>query len=178
MQQLPRQQRIFQFYRFIPHISHGFPSIGCLNTLLTILAFDVAHRRYATSDPWVPKRLWCCCHQELFKVSLCFVHSMILSQEFIRFKSPAQFQAYMSTRRMGCTRRMSRTPMNEGDFSKRDAFVLLDADYPIIMDTNQCLGYFSKFPRPLTTNAKGLYKTGLVCSWLYTCGARKRLKAS
>lgn len=51
--------------------------------------------------------------------------------------------------------------MNEGDFSKRDAFVLLDADYPIIMDTNQCLGYFSKFPRPLTTNAKGLYKTGL-----------------
>lgn len=31
----------------------------------------------------------------------------------------------------------TRTPMNEGDFSKRDAFVLLDADYPIIMETNQ-----------------------------------------
>jgi hypothetical protein len=33
-----------------------------------------------------------------------------------------------------------RTPMNEGDFSKRDAFVLLDADYPIIMETNQSPG--------------------------------------
>ncbi|CAJ1453919.1 unnamed protein product [Effrenium voratum] len=31
----------------------------------------------------------------------------------------------------------TRTPMNEGDFSKRDAFVLLDADFPIMMDTNQ-----------------------------------------
>eukprot|EP00439_Symbiodinium_sp_Y106_P066351 s1418_g10.t2 len=31
----------------------------------------------------------------------------------------------------------TRTPMNEGDFSKRDAFVLLDADFPSIMETNQ-----------------------------------------
>ena len=30
--------------------------------------------------------------------------------------------------------------MNEGDFSKRDAFVLLEADFPIMMDTNQPLG--------------------------------------
>ena len=27
--------------------------------------------------------------------------------------------------------------MNEGDFSKRDAVVLLDADFPSIMETNQ-----------------------------------------
>lgn len=31
----------------------------------------------------------------------------------------------------------TRTPMHEGDFSKRDAFVLLDADYLSIMETNQ-----------------------------------------
>ena len=31
----------------------------------------------------------------------------------------------------------TRTPMMEGDFSKRDAFVLLDADYQTIMETNQ-----------------------------------------
>lgn len=31
----------------------------------------------------------------------------------------------------------TRTPMMEGDFSKRDAFVLLEADYQTIMETNQ-----------------------------------------
>jgi len=31
----------------------------------------------------------------------------------------------------------TRTPMLEGDFSKRDAFILLDADYQTIMETNQ-----------------------------------------
>merc|ERR1711920_832966 len=31
----------------------------------------------------------------------------------------------------------TRTPMMEGDFSKRDAFILLDADYQIMMETSQ-----------------------------------------
>lgn len=62
----------------------------------------------------------------------------------------------MSTRRL-LGSRMGRTPMNEGDFSKRDAFVLLDADYPIIMDTNQCLGRFSKFPGPVTATTSADY---------------------
>jgi len=42
-------------------------------------------------------------------------------------------QKYMRTSDVAATR----TPMLEGDFSKRDAFLLLDADYETIIETNQ-----------------------------------------
>ena len=42
--------------------------------------------------------------------------------------------------------------MNEGDFSKRDAFVLLEADYPIMMDTNQLLGHLKGSLRSAFSN--------------------------
>ncbi|CAE7428346.1 unnamed protein product, partial [Symbiodinium necroappetens] len=60
----------------------------------------------------------------------------------------------------------TRTPMNEGDFSKRDAFVLLDADFPSIMETNQ-----------IATGIILVRKTRLAVSflerWLAACEDRR-----
>jgi hypothetical protein len=67
-------------------------------------------------------------------------------------------QRYMRVSDVAATR----TPMLEGDFSKRDAFILLDADYQAIIETNQvATGFILVRKTPLAIN--------FLKAWLRAC---------
>jgi len=60
----------------------------------------------------------------------------------------------------------TRTPMLEGDFSKRDAFILLDADYQTIIETNQvATGFILARKTPLAIQ--------FLRAWLQACEDRR-----